>query len=246
MIRCALFTGAISLRGLFVSSSGSASTINVNGTCSAGSCSNPDVLPFGVSETLPFNLVYTAANFDAFQIAGSYFTDNANPFYGSPEFFSGSTTFAVTFLGNGSNSVSSADSFTVDLLQIYQSLPSGADLNGYFHTLYGYADFANIGTGPSGPLASSSYVSYRAFLGTYELLNNYYGNLSESYIPISSPQSVDIRIMYNFGAGSGIGSSFQVRELSGAVQSSPEPSTWSLAALAAVALGLGGKKLKRC
>ncbi len=93
-----------------------AGAISVNGTCQLGNCATPDTLAIGQSVSQPFNIIYTFANGDSFQIQGTLAQANS----GINNYSNAGTQVTATFLGSESGTQSGTDVITVELLQNFQ------------------------------------------------------------------------------------------------------------------------------
>ncbi|HEY7212041.1 MAG TPA: hypothetical protein VH477_17335 [Bryobacteraceae bacterium] len=217
-----------------------AGTIEVNGTCVAGTCGNPDVLAYGGSNSNPFRFVYTFANSDRYQMTGTLSAiNNVNPASGGTwEINAAQVT--VSYLGNNSNTASGTDTMVVDFLQLFQSPAAGSNNNvrEWISGTFG------------GPLANASSAQGQALTaGTAaRILGPFFppGNFSDS--AINQPGSytagatlLDFKDTLTFGAGSGIGSTIYINNVPGTAV--PEPGSWPVGALFAM-LFVGSKLVK--
>ncbi len=168
-----------------------AAAISVNGTCEIGNCSSPGTLNPGDSiGTTSFGFNYVLADTDRFFISGTYSASGNAP----------SVAFQATaaYLGNSTNTASSADKISVDLLQMfgYNGSPDGT-----------YGENATLSQSNVAP--GSNVTAELSFGGQgIGLLGPYTGNGSQTYSAskdltgLSNPNLADFNYTFNLAAGS--------------------------------------------
>lgn len=109
-------------------------------------CSTPGTLSAGASIPLmSYSFTYTFANTDMYQVTGTY--SASYPVGGGPEL---NFSAVDTFIGNSTNTASSADSLSVDLLENFASPPDG--------TYGANATLTQSGVVPGSQVTSQLYV----------------------------------------------------------------------------------------
>ena len=132
--------------------------------CVIGTCASPGTL--GTTDSISsttYSFVYTFANSDTFDVAGTYSASGATP--------SVSFSAVATYLGNSTNTSSHADTLSVDLLQDFTNL-NGLDGN--------YSASARLS---QTNVASGSQVTSQLFFGAQGigLMGPFTGNGSQLY-----------------------------------------------------------------
>lgn len=160
-------------------------------TCEMGNCASPDALDLGGSVAGTFDYIYTvAADGDRYSITGSYSASYPG---------SASIGFAVVanYIGNASNSTSSADTIAVDLLQNYNFV---GNPNGLWSAM---ATLTQTGDAP-GSFTEAQLSFNGVGLG---LMGPYYGPGSQVFTSsanvsgLTSPLAGDFNYTFQFAAG---------------------------------------------
>ncbi len=165
--------------------------ISVNGSCELGNCTMPDALNAGDSTSGTFSYLYTFADTDKYTITGSY----------SASYLSGSTGISFTavanYVGNSTNTASSADLLPVDLLQNYHFVGSADG------TYSASATLTQIGDAPGS--YTSSQLSYDG--NGLGLMGPYFGPGSKLFTSsatlsgLTDPLAADFNYTFFFAAG---------------------------------------------
>ncbi len=170
--------------------------VSVNGTCQVGVCASPDVLASQTSSSTSFNFAVTLPNTDQYRIVG---TINAS---GTSSEVSIVSPFTVVYMGNASGTASAADVVNLDVLQNFTL--------GFI--LRHSTESAEGGFG--GALAAGSNVQIQLVIGGQALpvIGPFpspasFSFKSQSYTlsPPANPVLFDVRHIFTFGAGSGVG-----------------------------------------
>lgn len=186
-IRIGFLTGCL----LLAATVAQPAAISVNGTCEMGNCSTPDALDLGGSTNGTFSYIYTFGNTDRYSITGNYSAS-----------YAGATSIGfnviANYIGNSSNSASSADTLSVDLLQDYNYQ---GDPNGTYSVT---TTLTQDGNAPGS--YTEAQLSYNGQgLG---LMGPYFGPGSQSFSAskalsgLTAPLAADFNYTFFFAAGS--------------------------------------------
>jgi len=216
-----------------------AAAINVNGTCEVGTCTPPDLLAMGDSVSAPFSFVYTFANTDQYRGTGTVAASNTSDTNGLVQITAAS--IILTYLGNSSGTLSSADTLVIDFLQNFQTpFPTQTNTTG-FEFISG--DF-------SGSYSLASSVSGQGFTngGTAMLLmgpffppNPFSASNTNQPVSVGPTTLLDYRDTVTFGAGSNVGATISVANVP-PVSTIPEPATWVFSGTGALILLLTNRR----
>jgi hypothetical protein len=167
--------------------------IAVDGACKTGTSCPATPLPYNADNTLPVTYTFTLANGDKYLIDGSSTgSNNSNGGY-----LPLTTTFQVTYEGNGVGGVSQADAITIDWYAA-------------FETTYGYGNFGEGLSGAFGRrIARSSSakecVNGGSCLGPVTPPKSFSESTTFSENSSNGAFMFDVQWTLNFGAGSPVG-----------------------------------------
>ena len=181
------------------SSVASAAAVTVNGTCQVGTCGSPDTVASGSALSTAFNFVVTLPNSDQYRIMGDV---NASAGTATDPSVSVVSPFTVTYMGNAAGTSSAADVLTLDALQNFKLA----------FTLR--SSFENAQGGFSGALSAGSSAQLQLVINGQALpvLGPFpspasFSVKSQSF-SLSAPSNAvqfDVRHVFTFAAGSGVG-----------------------------------------
>jgi len=182
-----------------LSSVASAAAITVNGTCQVGTCGSPDAVASGNALSTAFNFVVTLPNSDQYRIVGDI---NSSAGTAADLTVSVVSPFTVSYMGNATGTSSATDVITLDVLQ---NFTLAFTLRSSFETAQG-------GFGGALSAGSSSQVQLVINGQALPIMGPFpspasFSVKSQSY-SLSSPSNTvqfDVRHVFTFAAGSGVG-----------------------------------------
>lgn len=177
-----------------------AAYITVNGSCFAGNCASPDIIPVPGTSPLVFDSDVTLANGDSFNISGQIFATNT-----SANFLILNPIFDVKYLGPAP---SQADTLNIDITQLYQN---NFSVGTYSSTLAGFGTGA-FGAGSS--ISVQNVVGGQGLptLGPAGLPGKFNLTDSETLSSLGNPLTDSLDYTIAMGAGSMAGVIVEVAE----------------------------------